>query len=186
MKVKNEWNLPPLFSQDKPFIKEYHRQMKNCTDPFGRKDTIHFCGTAMILNREKTHVLMIYHKIYDSWSFPGGHADGEEDLLLVGKKEAKEETGISVEPVFDLAISWDILKVKSHVKHGKIVESHNHLDGTYLYFGDQKEELEVNLEETKGVKWIPIKDWEKYVTEDHMMNYYRKVFRRAFTLLGKR
>lgn len=37
---------------------------------------------------------MIYHKIYNSWAWTGGHSDGDNDLLHVAMKEAKEETGI--------------------------------------------------------------------------------------------
>ena len=37
---------------------------------------------------------MIYHNIYNSWAWPGGHADGESDLLGVAMREVMEETGI--------------------------------------------------------------------------------------------
>ena len=37
---------------------------------------------------------MIHHNIYNSWSWTGGHADGDKDLLYVAIKEAKEETGV--------------------------------------------------------------------------------------------
>ena len=33
---------------------------------------------------------MIYHKIYKSWAWTGGHADGDSNLLHVAIKEAKE------------------------------------------------------------------------------------------------
>ena len=38
---------------------------------------------------------MVYHNIYHSWSWLGGHADGETDLLSVAIREVKEEAGIS-------------------------------------------------------------------------------------------
>ena len=34
---------------------------------------------------------MIYHNIYDSWAWVGGHADGDEDLVHVVKKEIEEQ-----------------------------------------------------------------------------------------------
>ena len=37
---------------------------------------------------------MIYHNIYKSWSWTGGHADGDSDLLNVAIRELKEETGV--------------------------------------------------------------------------------------------
>lgn len=53
-------------------------------DVFLRENTrYHFTASAWIVNREHTKVLMVYHNIYDSWSWTGGHADGEQDLLSV-------------------------------------------------------------------------------------------------------
>ena len=37
---------------------------------------------------------MIYHNIYDSWSWVGGHADQEENLIEVAMRELQEETGV--------------------------------------------------------------------------------------------
>lgn len=56
--------------------------------------TAHFSASSWLLNKEHTKVLMIYHNIYHSWSWTGGHADGEANLLEVAKREAMEETGI--------------------------------------------------------------------------------------------
>lgn len=51
-------------------------------------------GSARVVNRERDKVLMLYHNIYHSWSWLGGHADGETDLLSVALREVKEEAGI--------------------------------------------------------------------------------------------
>lgn len=51
----------------------------------------HFTSSAFILNKERTKTLMIYHKIYNSWAWVGGHNDGDSDLLHVAMKEAKEK-----------------------------------------------------------------------------------------------
>lgn len=184
MNVYREWKLPLFFSQDLPFIKELERRLEDCKSPFTREDPLHFCATSLIINREHTETVMIYHKIFDSWSLPGGHADGEEDLLEVGKKEALEETGLHVEPVFERALAWDIIPVLAHEKNGRPVAAHEHLVGTYLYYGDEEETLVKNTEETKGVRWIPLDRWESFITEDHMIPYYKKHFRRMFSLLN--
>lgn len=179
MIVEKEWALEPLFPEDRAFIDEYRK--KNV--PFHRENPLHFCATALVVNREFTHVLMIYHKIFDSWSLPGGHADGEEDLLEVGKKEAREETGLDVEPYSPLALAWDVISVSAHEKKGQPIPSHFHLVGTYLYFGDLHGSLVKNEEETLGVKWIPLSHWEEFITEKEMIPYYKKDFARAKVLL---
>ena len=37
---------------------------------------------------------MIYHNIYKSFAWTGGHSDGEHNLLYTAAKEAMEETGL--------------------------------------------------------------------------------------------
>ena len=54
----------------------------------------HFTASMWVVNKERTKTLMIYHNIYNAWSWIGGHADGMEDLCEVACKELQEETGI--------------------------------------------------------------------------------------------
>ena len=69
----------------------------------------HFTSSAFVLNKERTKMLMIYHKIYNSWAWVGGHSDGDSDLLYVAMKEAKEETGIkNVTPISNDIYSLEI------------------------------------------------------------------------------
>ena len=42
-----------------------------------------FSGSAFVVNQNRTKALMVYHKIFNTWIYPGGHADGKEDLLSV-------------------------------------------------------------------------------------------------------
>ena len=65
-------------------------------DSFTRQnETAHFTASAWVVNPARDKVLMIYHNIYNSWSWTGGHADGETDLLAVALREVSEETGAS-------------------------------------------------------------------------------------------
>ena len=61
----------------------------------------HFTASSWVVNKEKTKVLMIYHNIYKSWAWPGGHADGKSDLLGTAIRELKEETGVEHVKVID-------------------------------------------------------------------------------------
>ena len=104
----------------------------------------HFTSSAFILNKERTKILMIYHKIYNSWAWTGGHSDGDSDLLYVAMKEAKEETGITnVKPIKDDIYSLEIINVNGHEKRGKYVGSHVHLNVTYLLEADENEEIRI-------------------------------------------
>lgn len=33
----------------------------------------HFTASMWTVNKERTKILMVYHKLYDSWSWIGGH-----------------------------------------------------------------------------------------------------------------
>lgn len=117
----------------------------------------HFTSSAFVLNRERTKILMAYHKIYDSWAWVGGHSDGDSDLLHVAMKEAKEETGIkNVTPISENIYSLEIITVNGHEKRGKYVASHVHLNATYLLEADESEEIHIKEDENSGVKWVPI------------------------------
>lgn len=125
-------------------------------DIFTRDNAMaHMTASAWVVNRERTKVLMAYHNIYHSWSWLGGHADGETDLLSVAIREVKEEAGISnVYPVSEEIFSLESLTVDGHVKKGKYVSSHLHLNVTYLLEADPKENVSVKADENSGVAWF--------------------------------
>ena len=83
---------------DKALILNWIETQENA---FSRDNTVaHMTASAWVVNKDRSKVLMVYHNIYHSWSWLGGHADGETDLLAVAIREVKEEAGISsVRPV---------------------------------------------------------------------------------------
>ena len=127
-------------------------------DAFVRtRPNAHMTASAWVVNRDRSKVLMVYHKIYDSWSWTGGHADGEEDLLSVAVREVKEETGVkTVTPVSDDIYSLEVLTVDGHEKRGRYVSSHLHMNVTYLLEADEAEELRVCEDENRGVSWFTL------------------------------
>jgi 8-oxo-dGTP pyrophosphatase MutT (NUDIX family) len=140
----------------------------------------HVSSSGFILNKRMDKALMVYHKIYRSWSWTGGHADGESDLLKVAIEEAKEETGIeNVKPLTEKIVTLDVLPVPSHFKHGKFVSAHLHLSIAYVLIADDTDRLIVKEDENSGVKWMKIKDIEKEVNELDMKLVYNKLINRA-------
>ena len=139
--------------KDKILILDWIRNNENA---FSRENAVaHMTASAWVVNRERTKVLMVYHNIYNSWSWLGGHADGETDLLSVAVREVKEEAGISnVRPVSEEIFSLESLTVDGHVKKGKYVSSHLHLNVTYLLEADPKENVSVKADENSGVAWF--------------------------------
>lgn len=119
--------------------------------------TMHMTASAWTVNEEMDRVLMIYHNIYNSWSWLGGHADGDEDLLAVAIREAKEESGIkSIRPYSEDILSLEVLTVNGHIKNGNYVPSHLHINISYLLVADDKEELIIKPDENSGVGWFTL------------------------------
>ena len=107
-------------------------------------ELVHFTASSWAVNQERTKVLMVYHNIYNSWAWPGGHADGETDLQGTAIRELKEETGVkNVNVLSDEMFSLEILCVNGHVKKENYVSSHIHLNLTYLLEVDEKEVLQI-------------------------------------------
>ena len=153
--------------------------ISNNENAFSRENTVaHITASAWVVNKDRSKVLMVYHNIYNSWSWMGGHADGETDLLSVAIREVKEEAGISnVRPVSEEIFSLESLTVDGHVKKGNYVSSHLHLNITYLLEADSEEQVSVKADENSGVMW--------FSPEDALEKSNKKFIRRFSYEVGK-
>ena len=123
---------------------------------FTRQDPLaHMTASAWVVNRGRSRALMAYHNIYDSWSWLGGHADGERDLLSVALREVREESGLrTLRLVTGEIYSLESLTVDGHEKGGRYVSSHLHLNVTYLIEADDGEALSAKADENQAVAWF--------------------------------
>ena len=160
--------------KDKELMLEY---INTFQDVLTRKNRMcHFTASNWIVNKERTKVLMIYHNIYKSWAWTGGHSDGDSDLLHVAQKEAEEETGLTnLKLLSDRIYGIQIITVDSHIKKGEFVSSHVHLDCCYLFEADEKEMLRIKEDENSGVKWVYIDEAVNLTNEDKMKPIYSKL-----------
>lgn len=141
----------------------------------------HFTSSIWTVNKARTKVLMVYHNIYNSWSWIGGHADGEEDLKSVALRELTEETGMQhARLVSDDIFSLEVLTVDGHIKRGQYVPSHLHLNITYLAEADETEALTIKADENKGVRWFENEAALKASTEPWFVeNIYKKLIEKS-------
>lgn len=136
----------------------------------------HMTASSWIVNKDRTKVLMIFHNIYQSWAWTGGHTDGEDNLLNVAIRETMEETGIkNIKPLQEDIFSLELLCVDGHVKRGKYVSSHIHINVTYLLEADESEALAIKEDENSGVRWIDIDDAVQISNEQNMKVVYTKL-----------
>lgn len=135
-------------------------RLKNEEDIFTRNNnTAHVTVSGWVVNRERTKTIMAYHNIYKSWAWLGGHADGNENLAEVALKEVMEECGAVNAGLVDGEIfSLEVLTVNGHVKKGKYVPSHLHLNITYLVEVDESDALTIKEDENSNVKWFTFEE----------------------------
>ena len=180
--VEDILNFKPFCVQeekDKNIIVDLLKQYKDEL-LYRESKLFHITTSGFTMNETMDKTLMVYHNIYDSWAWIGGHADGEADLLSVAMREVQEETGVvTVNPLSLEPISIDILTTSGHIKRGEYVSSHLHLNVSYIVTADEKQQIRVKPDENSGVKWIPINEMEQYVSEPEMLVVYRKILKRV-------
>jgi len=169
--------------RDLPLMRDW---LENARTPLLRDNAIaHFTASAWVINPSRDRVLLIYHNIYDSWAWTGGHADGEDDLESVARREAEEESGIvRLKPLLDGPLSVEILAVNGHEKKGSYVSTHSHMNVTYLFEADDSLPLRAKPDENSGVGWFSVSEIPAVCREEWMVKrVYDKLCRKVAMLL---
>ena len=110
----------------------------------------HMSASACLLNRDETKALLLHHAKLNIWVQPGGHCDGESDVLAVAIKEAQEESGIlGIAPLSQSIFDIDIHKIPTH----KEIPEHFHYDIRFL-LKVTSDELLVQNSESNELRWI--------------------------------
>ena len=111
----------------------------------------HLTASCWVLNPERDSVLLMQHKKLNRWLQPGGHADGEEDLLAVAKKELNEETGL-----INFSVTSEIFDLDIHaIPLRKDIPEHLHYDVRFLFTTANPDEIQKN-HESMDLKWISL------------------------------
>lgn len=149
-------NYVPFNEQEQKDKEEMLKWIDTGLDLWTRDNGMaHFTSSAWVTDSSKTKILMAYHNIYQSWSWLGGHNDGNHDFLEVAMKEVKEESGVQhLKPLSEDIFSLEILTVDGHIKKGVYVPSHLHLNLTYLLEADINDPVFIKQDENSAVGWF--------------------------------
>ena len=99
--VYRPWN-----EQEERDCAELLRRLHSGEELYSRDNAAaHLTVSAWVVSPDRSQVLMAYHKLYDSWAWLGGHADGDRDLLAVALREVREETGVEASIVKYIGVS---------------------------------------------------------------------------------
>ena len=114
----------------------------------------HVTGSAWVVSPDRRHVLMMHHRKHDQWFQPGGHADGDADILRVALRETVEETGLESGQV--RLLSSDVFDVDIHTIPAVGDEpQHEHIDIRFLVEIDDGLEVPGN-DESHDVIWVDL------------------------------
>ncbi len=110
----------------------------------------HLTGSALVVDHQGDHLLMLFHRKAQRWLQPGGHADGDANLAGVARREATEESGIAGLAVVVPAIDLDIHRVAFAGER-----PHLHLDVRHLVVAPAGAEV-VGNHESEALRWVTL------------------------------
>lgn len=114
----------------------------------------HVTGSAWVVSPDRSRVLMMHHKKHGQWFQPGGHADGDADILRVALRETAEETGLDSSQVKLLQKQIFDVDIHSIPAMGNDPR-HQHIDVRFLVEIDDSLPIPGN-DESHDVIWIDI------------------------------
>jgi 8-oxo-dGTP pyrophosphatase MutT (NUDIX family) len=154
-----------LFKQQ---MLEFILQHEDCFERFLEKG--HITASALLLNKNHTHALLMHHAKLDKWFQLGGHCDGNSNVFNVAIKEAQEESGImKIEPVTKSIFDIDIHLIPANKKE----KEHYHYDVRFLLHITSDEEI-VQNNESKELRWISKNHNELPTNEQSVVRMFNK------------
>ena len=121
---------------------------------------VHVTGSAWVISPDRNQILMMHHKKHDQWFQPGGHADGDADIVRVALRETSEETGIDLAEVKLLNLNVFDVDIHSIPAMGNEPQ-HSHIDIRFLVEIDDTISVPGN-DESHQVLWVSLYDVTRY------------------------
>ncbi|MCB1556434.1 MAG: NUDIX hydrolase [Alphaproteobacteria bacterium] len=116
----------------------------------------HVTGSAVLISRDGTKILLNRHKKLGRWMHFGGHADGSADILDVARRELAEESGIeTAEPVSRAVFDVDVHTIPANATKGE--PEHKHYDIRYLFRCSDNDSF-VCSDESTELRWCTAKE----------------------------
>ncbi len=134
----------------------------------------HITGSAWVVNSDASKTLLVHHAKLNKWVQPGGHADGDENVLAVAMLEAEEETGIVNFKIDETIFDIDIHTIPAR----EDFPQHLHYDIRFLFHADENEPIIIS-EESHDVRWIPIDQLRKFTTERSVLRMSEKLTQKS-------
>ncbi len=154
-------NYHTRFMEEAGYVQRAHNFVVNYPDCFNRELLhAHVTGSAWVVNPDMTKILMLHHRKLDQWFQPGGHADGDADILRVALRETAEESGLNAEQI--QLLGNDIFDVDIHtIQASEYAPRHEHIDIRFLVEVDDRLPIPGN-DESHDVIWVPLESVTRF------------------------
>lgn len=111
----------------------------------------HATGSGWVVDSDRTHAILVHHATLNKWLQPGGHADGDPEILRVAIREVREETGLNVR-----AVSPEVFDLDSHeIPATDTVPAHVHHDICFLLEDGHRDSL-IASAESRDIRWVAL------------------------------
>jgi 8-oxo-dGTP pyrophosphatase MutT (NUDIX family) len=143
------------FIDEAGFVERARRFVESHSDVFNREHRpMHVTGSAWVVSPDFNQALILHHVKQDQWFQPGGHADGEADILSVAVRETSEETGLDAAHV--RLLTDDVFDVDIHtIPASQHDDRHEHIDIRFLVQIDNQLPVPGN-DESHEVIWVDL------------------------------
>lgn len=120
----------------------------------------HVTGSAWVVSPARQRVLLLHHRKHDQWFQPGGHADGDADILRVALRETAEETGL--DPGHIRLVNHAIFDVDVHtIPASSRGPRHEHYDVRFLVEMDDDLPIPGN-DESHEILWVLLNEVSRF------------------------
>jgi 8-oxo-dGTP pyrophosphatase MutT (NUDIX family) len=120
----------------------------------------HVTGSAWVVSPDREQVLLLHHRKHAQWFQPGGHADGDADIVRVARRECAEETGL--DPIHIRLIETSIFDVDIHTIPAMTdAPQHEHIDIRFVVEIDDRLAIPGN-DESNAITWLPLHQVLRY------------------------
>lgn len=170
--IQSLTNYTSPFQEENKFTSRFLELLQH-EDAFQRTHLPgHITGSAWIVNADQTKTLLVHHAKLNKWVQPGGHADGDENILAVTLREAEEETGVKNFTIQESLFDIDIHTIPTR----KDFPEHEHYDIRFLVVANDTDEVVVS-EESHDVRWVLLSQLETYTQERSVLRMKEKLIR---------
>lgn len=140
----------------------------------------HLTGSAWIVSSDRQRVALVHHRKLERWLQPGGHADGDIDIVGVAWREATEETGLrglrllwGGEALVPLDIDVHVIPARFNAEGELVEEAHEHHDLRFLFVASDDSEITAS-DESHAARWFSFDELASEIDEESVLRMLRK------------